>query len=168
MPAPTAEYFDHARATEHALRHLLPSLADMGDRLPRMVRDMSERLGFSAVLVLVEKLGGTTIPVPMRATPAGEARYRKIAAILGEDLADALCRAYPATDLYIPNCRAALIEARDAALTRDRDILAREDYSERDIVATLSLRYGLSDRHVWRILKKPVRRPEGPTQTALL
>lgn len=124
--------------------------------VPSMVRDMADRLGWPATMELVKKLGGTTVTIPMRATSAGQVRYSRLVSFLGRELASALCSAYPATDLYIPNCKRAVTDERDAALNRDRDELAKQNVSEREIVATLALRYKLSDRHVWRILKKPV------------
>ena len=41
----------------------------------------------------------------------------------------------------------------------ERDELAREGLSERALVSVLAVRHGLSDRQIWRILKKsgPVR-----------
>lgn len=123
---------------------------------PFMVRDMADRLGWPATIELVKRFGGTTLTIPMRATSAGQARYGRLVSLLGRELASALCSAYPATDLYIPNCSRAAADERDAALNRDRNELAKQHFSEREIVSTLALRYKLSDRQVWRILKKPV------------
>ena len=47
------------------------------------------------------------------------------------------------------------------ALTRDRDMLAGQGMCERDIVFRLAIRYGISDRYIWQILKNPVTIPEG-------
>lgn len=127
------------------------------NRLPGTARDLIERLGSAATLRLVSMLGGTTLSVPMRATARGEARYRYLCEFLGPGLADALCREYGGTDLYVPACRAAVMDQRDAALARDRDVMAGAGLSERDIVTGLALKYGLSDRQVWRILKRPFR-----------
>ena len=109
------------------------------ERLPRNARDIIDRLGPAVTLRLIRTLGGTTIPVPMRLTPVGEARYRRLCDMIGEEAAKALCREYAGTNLYIPTCRQAAADERDAALIRDRDAMARA---------------GLSDRHVWRILKR--------------
>ena len=143
----------------------------MTDRLPRTARDPIDRLGPAAVLRLVSTLGGTTIPVPMRATATGEVRYRHLCDLLGEDLAAALCREYAGTDLYVPACKMAIMDQRDAALIRDRDAMARAGLAEREIVTGLALKYGLSDRHVWRVLKRLPGQPSPPfsaTQGRLL
>ena len=99
------------------------------ERLPRNARDIIDRLGPAVTLRLIRALGGTTIPVPMRLTPVGEARYKKLCDMIGED-------------------------ERDAALIRDRDAMARAGLSEREIVTGLALKYHLSDRHVWRVLHR--------------
>ena len=113
------------------------------ESLPSSLRDMTDRLGLPVVSYLVEKLGGT-----------GEARYRRLAEIIGKDIATALCREYAGVSLYIPNCRAAVMDARDAEIIAVRDKLAKSGVTEREIVERLARRYRLSDRQVWRILKK--------------
>lgn len=70
------------------------------EALPASLRDMADRLGLPVVSYLVEKLGGTTIPVPLRATATGEARYRRLCEIIGKDIASALCREYGGVSLY--------------------------------------------------------------------
>ena len=109
------------------------------ERLPRNARDIIDRLGPAVTLRLIRALGGTTIPVPMRLTPVGEARYRRLCDMIGEDAAKALCREYAGTNLYIPTCRQAAADERDAALIRDRDAMARAGLSEREIVTGLAL-----------------------------
>ena len=63
-------------------------------RLPRNARDIIDRLGPAVTLRLIRALGGTTIPVPMRLTPVGEARYKKLCDMIGEDAAKALFEKY--------------------------------------------------------------------------
>ena len=111
------------------------------EALPASLRDMADRLGLPVVSYLVEKLGGTTIPVPLRATATGEARYRRLCEIIGKDIAAALGRA-------------AIMEARAAERLAARDELAKQGVNEREIVEKLARHYKLSDRHVWRILKR--------------
>ena len=82
------------------------------ERLPRNARDIIDRLGPAVTLRLIRALGGTTIPVPMRLTPVGEARYRRLCDMIGEDVAKALCREYAGTNLYIPTCRQAAADER--------------------------------------------------------
>lgn len=124
------------------------------DALPASLRDMADRLGLPVVSYLVEKLGGTTIPVPLRATATGEARYRRLCEIIGREIATALCREYGGVALYIPNCRAAIMDARDTELIASRNALAKQGVTEREIVERLARQYRLSDRQVWRILKR--------------
>lgn len=96
----------------------------------------------------------------MRASAIGEARYRRLCEIIGKEIATALCREYGGVSLYIPNCRSTIMDARDAELIAFRNALAKQGITEREIVEKLARRYQLSDRQVWRILKRV------PCQTA--
>ena len=98
--------------------------------------------------------------MPNGVSKRGRAILRLVGDIIGEDNARKLRDAYRATTLYIPNCKGALIQARNMALTRDRDMLAGQGMCERDIVFRLAIRYGISDRYIWQILKNPVTIPE--------
>ena len=74
---------------------------------------------------------------------------------IGPEAAQILARHYAVTPLYVPNCKPVLLRARDAALLKDRQQLAREGLTERRIVQCLALRYHITERHVWSIFKKP-------------
>ena len=54
------------------------------------------------------------------------------------------------------------------ALLADRQRLAGEGLSERQIVQCLAIRYHLSERHVWTILKKPPPGRAAPHQQGSL
>lgn len=79
--------------------------------------------------------------------------------IIGREQATKLIGRYGGTTLYIPTCRQAFVDTRDRNINLERDELAREGLSERALVSVLAVRHGLSDRQIWRILKKsgPVR-----------
>ena len=74
---------------------------------------------------------------------------------IGPEAAQILARHYAVTPLYVPNCKPVLLRARDAALLKDRQQLARQGLTERRIVQCLALRYHITERHVWTIFKKP-------------
>ena len=84
----------------------------------------------------------------------GQAMLERLAAKVGSAAASRLAREYGATQLYIPNCKTALLKVRNRQLIADRTALAAEGLSERSIVQCLSLRYGISDRHIWDLLKR--------------
>ena len=83
----------------------------------------------------------------------------KLVQIIGREQATKLIGRYGGTTLYIPTCRQAFVDTRDRNINLERDELAREGLSERALVSVLAVRHGLSDRQIWRILKKsgPVR-----------
>lgn len=79
-----------------------------------------------ATLKLVENYGGLTLRIPYGKTPLGRAMLADIAKRVDHDTARALARKYAATELYIPNCKLALVKVRDAAILRDRAELAEQ------------------------------------------
>ena len=88
-----------------------------------------------------------------------EASGAELVQIIGREQATKLIGRYGGTTLYIPTCRQAFVDTRDRNINLERDELAREGLSERALVSVLAVRHGLSDRQIWRILKKsgPVR-----------
>ena len=147
-----ADYFDAMRASEN----WLPSLRQLDEtRLPRAVRGLVRLIGLPATLKLVEDFGGLTLYLPVGAREAGRQMLADLARRIGPEAAQILARHYAVTPLYVPNCKPVLLRARDAALLKDRQQLAREGLTERRIVQCLALRYHITERHVWSIFKKP-------------
>lgn len=135
----TADYFDAMRTTEA----FLPSLRSLDISL------------LPATLQLVEHFGGLTLRLPVGAREAGQQMLADLARRIGPEAAQILARHYAVTPLYVPNCKPVLLRARDAALLKDRQQLARQGLTERRIVQCLALRYHITERHVWTIFKKP-------------
>ncbi|ADP87634.1 Mor transcription activator domain protein [Nitratidesulfovibrio vulgaris RCH1] len=128
-----------------------PALSEAA--LPAAAREIAALVGLPKTLQLVERLGGTTFPVPKRATKVGELRYFMLADVVGVEAADLLCRHYGGTNLYVPRCAEALRKARDAEIVATFDRETKEK-SASAVVAELALRYRLSDRRIWLILKE--------------
>ena len=103
----------------------------------------------------MEDFGGLTLYLPVGAREAGRQMLADLARRIGPEAAQILARHYAVTPLYVPNCKPVLLRARDAALLKDRQQLAREGLTERRIVQCLALRYHITERHVWSIFKKP-------------
>ena len=72
---------------------------------------------------------------------------------VGVKAAEILCQQYGGTNLYIPRCADALRRARDTEIIRHFDVEIRAGRTGTEVVADLALRYRLSDRRVWLILK---------------
>lgn len=120
--------------------------------LPTVAREIAGLIGLPKTLQLVEALGGTTFPVAKRETKLGELRYQMLADVVGNEAADAMTTRFGGTDLYIPRCAQALRRARDAEIIAHFDRESKKR-SANAVVAELALKYRLSDRRVWSVLK---------------
>lgn len=161
MPT-AAEYFDAMRAMQSACTSSLKTL-DFS-LLPPSAQELARVIGLPAALKMVDYYGGLTLRIPHGETVQGRAMLDDIAKHISEPSAKALAQKYAGTALVIPNCKLAMMKARDAALLEDRRRLADEGLSERQLVQCLTLGYRLTERYVWRILKKPAPEPPPPTQ----
>lgn len=123
------------------------------------VNELVELIGLPAAIELIRAKGGTSFSVPLGITLRGQEQREKLVQIIGREQATKLIGRYGGTTLYIPTCRQAFLDTRDRNINLERDELAREGLSERALVSVLAVRHGLSDRQIWRILKKsgPVR-----------
>ncbi|MDR5803422.1 Mor transcription activator family protein [Caballeronia sp. LZ001] len=129
------------------------SLADVEHLLPDAVKTIIGLIGLPSTVRLVEALGGTTFPVAMRKTRLGEVRYEMLAAIVGAQAADRLTACFGGSPLYIPNCTQALRELTHRKIRADFDALTQHT-SAIQAATQLAREYRMSDRHVWRILKR--------------
>ena len=95
------------------------------------VNEFVELIGLPAAIELIRAKGGTSFSVPLGITLRGQEQREKLVQIIGREQATKLIGRYGGTTLY----------------------------SERALVSVLAVRHGLSDRQIWRILKKsgPVR-----------
>lgn len=134
-------------------------LSDVKNLLPALIRAVVDAIGITAALKLVEQLGGSTFPVPMRKNAAGEIRYQVLAEAIGEAAASRLVEKLGGQEIYVPLCSTALRELRDRQIRADFDQITRE-HSALHAVATLAVRFRMSDRQVWRILNQTDR--DGP------
>lgn len=122
--------------------------------LPEAVQHLVALIGIAAVVRLVEQMGGTTFPVALRRSRLGEIRYEQLSEVVGPDAADQITKHFGGENLYIPRCVDAVREARDRKLRDDFDAITKQ-HSAITAVAQLAIRYKMSDRHVWRVLKQP-------------
>lgn len=115
--------------------------------------DVIPIIGQAVAAELVRRLGGTTFPVPKRETAQGELRYRQLAAVVGEEAAGLLVYHYGGTMLYIPRGARAIQEQRDAAIHDAVTDAIRSGRTMTEVVNEMALKYQLTDRRVWEILK---------------
>jgi len=123
--------------------------------LPASARELAEIIGLPAALRLVEGWGGWSFLYVPKAPGPEHALSRA----LGHQAALALAAAYGGDYIRsIPRCADAM------RLARDRRLLGRR--AEGASPAGLALEFGLTERHVWRILAEA--RVTGPEQGRLL
>lgn len=136
--------------------------------LPPTIRELVEEVGLIPAMALVEHFGGITLNVPLGGTKVGQAVLDNLASRIGENAANLIAARYGGTRLYIPNCKQSLKRARDSRMLEDKKAMRESGASEKEIVRTLSRRYNLSDRYVWRILRMPGAPPRKNRSQALL
>lgn len=126
---------------------------DVEHLLPEAVQVLVRLVGLAATVRLVEQLGGTTFPVSLRKSRLGEIRYEALSEVVGGEAADAITKHFGGDSLYIPRCVTALRELMHRSIRRDFDAMTKE-HSAIHAVTQLAVRYRMSDRHVWRVLKQ--------------
>lgn len=118
-------------------------LADLSETalelLPRRLRDFVRLIGLPATLAIVERYGGTRLYVPATWGPEhplvaliGEANLARLSAEFGGD-----------EHADVPRGIRALRHLRDERI--------RAEYQTTS-AAALARRYGLAERHIWRIV----------------
>lgn len=120
----------------------------------RSVNELVELIGLAATVELIRAKGGTALRIPLGMTLRGQEQREKLVQIVGREQATRLIGRYGGTTLYVPSCRQAFVDTRDENINKERDELARKGLTERALVSVLALRHGLTDRQIWRILKK--------------
>lgn len=160
VPAAGLHFLSMRIRMEHSVinRHWRPSStgAPSGREQARRrgVNELVELIGLPATLELIRAKGGTALRIPLGVTLRGQELRENLVQIVGREQATRLIGRYGGTTLYIPSCRQAFVDTRDEKINKERDELARKGLTERALVSVLALRHGLSDRQIWRILKK--------------
>lgn len=147
-------------------RYLASELARIGadismvePLLPDAVKGMVSRIGYQNAMQVVSKVGGTTFLVPMPAANKGdasiEARHKLDEALGSETLGALLRKHYGGFPLYVPSCDAAMRALRDIAIHKFIEAGLDQGRSMNNMVSELAIKFGLSDRRIWEILKAP-------------
>jgi len=134
--------------------------------LPEVVQTIVSLIGMASTMKLVDELGGTTFPVALRRSRLGEIRYEALAEVIGAEAADVLTKHFGGDMLYIPLCKTALRELMYREIRAEFDRITREHSAIYAVVALVT-KYRLSDRQIWRILKKNDVEAHAGNQAAL-
>lgn len=121
---------------------------------PEAVQFLINLIGEEGTFSLIQHYGGSTLRIPRGDTIVGRTKIDLLAQKIGKQEVQNIVQAFGGTCIYIPNCKKLLTAKQHAKIIQDRDKLAAKGISERQLVSDLARRYKLSDRHIWRILKK--------------
>lgn len=133
------------------------NLEHVAHLLPEMIKDLGNRIGLYEAFSIAKSIGGTSTYIPKN--ESSETAQYLIQKLESKELAKALIKNYGGEILYIPRCSEAERELRNIEIhcTAALGISAGRDMNS--IVNELALMHAISDRHVWRILKKPPSHP---------
>jgi len=126
---------------------------DVQHLLPESARLLVELIGLRNTMNLVSTLGGTTFPFALRKSRQGEIRYEMLAEVVGVEAADILTQHFGGEPLYVPLCKVALRELFYREVRAEFDHVTQE-FSAIHAVASLAAKHRMSDRQIWRVLKK--------------
>jgi Mor family transcriptional regulator len=132
------------------VEHLLP------DSLQTLIRV----IGMPTALLLVKRCPGTTVDVPKRQSRLGEIGYEKLSELVGAEVVDRMVQHFGGDRLYIPKCNQAMREQIARAIRREFDQMTARECCATQAVSRLAVRYLLSDRHIWRVLKRTDKMPQ--------
>lgn len=107
------------------------------------LQEIVDLIGMERACALVEWRGGTYAYVPRRLT---DDDAREIVGVIGRDAVELLSQHYGGSRLYVPRGG----EARRLRAQRNEAIVA--EYDAGMSAMQLALRYGLTERQVWRII----------------
>lgn len=136
------------------MQHLILSAADLEEtaHLPEMIMLFISLVGKEATALLVNNLGGATFAISKNKRKNGQIRFAMLAEIVGEKEASTLTSHFGGETMYIPMCKEMLQAKRNRLIRADFDRLC-QDYSASETVNILSIKYRLSGRFIWQLMK---------------
>jgi hypothetical protein len=127
-----------------------------------MLEELTLVIGHAATRRLVEVYGGRNIFPPMLG--ATGARWNQVREIVGEAAADALCRRYCGTRLYIP----LNVAARRAWQEREIVRLSAEGLSDDEIADKIAVMIRPTASWVARVRRRATREAESAASTTVV
>lgn len=150
-----------ARALAQQLADMNFDLSLVDDSLPEQAKGLAGVIGYQGVLQVISKIPGTTWEFPKPKGKKG-AEFSDTSgfieleeAIGSREIALRMCKFYSGEKVYIPKCSDALRRLRDIAIHREAESLLKKGLTMNRAVRKISVKFGLSDRWVWVVLKSP-------------
>lgn len=131
--------------------HKMRDADDILSMLPEQIIELSDVIGLSATLTLVDKFGGLSFDIPHSTnTKNGGWLVRE----LGADIAQVLIDRHKGENLYINNCDALRVYLRNTALINA--ILARMETgtAQHRAIQETAPEFGITERRAYDILKQ--------------
>lgn len=119
--------------------------------LPKMVKKLILLIGLEPTHLLVKHFGGIQLTIGKGKRSDGMARYEAIAEVIGYEAMEKLSQEFGNRHLSVPRCLQAFFDARDAQITKDREVLSQA-FGKHNSVRMLAEKYDISERDVYRIL----------------
>lgn len=116
--------------------------------MPQSVVRLIALIGYDATMALVKHCPGLTLPIPKSGGDTGASQYAYLVETVGAAAADILVQHYGGDRLSVPRCYQLLIETRWRAIILD--------YNAGIPVRELALKYTLTERSIWNVLKRAV------------
>lgn len=126
---------------------------DLDALMPEQATQLCAVLGRDVTLQLLNEFGGQQIEFPKDMANAKMPVLLRVLSSIGPDNFEKLCISFGGELLYLPMLHDALLKMRDRTIQRDFDKLSAS-HTANETVGILARRHKLSDRHIWRILKK--------------
>lgn len=122
------------------------AIQEAASDLPRLAREMIEVMGEQATMKLVHEMGGLRLVVPGWPLKRPSSRYQHLEEIVGPDAAQAFATRWGNIEVQVPLAKKALMRLRDRSIV--------EAYAKGVQPPELARRYGITEGHVWRVLKR--------------
>jgi len=118
------------------------------DTLPKSVKELITLIGFKEAMLLVRRFPGVSLDIPKGKTVIGKVRHQQLIELIGAEATAKLVGRWGGDRLRIPRCHDMMI--------RERWLQIVSEYNAGATARELALRHSLTDRAIWKILKKPV------------
>ncbi|EAT1106840.1 hypothetical protein EX412_11490 [Salmonella enterica] len=127
----------------------------LADYLPESVTHMAALIGWDETANLINRLGGSQIPVGMGIRQHGSGWRDVLADVLSPEALQAVTRAFGGdSGFVVPKCDRARRERRNHRFVCEVNSAIRDGLSTRKALAILCPRFGIGNTLAWRILKE--------------
>ncbi|MDR1889641.1 MAG: hypothetical protein LBQ81_09740 [Zoogloeaceae bacterium] len=134
---------------------------------PDSAIDLIKIAGLKGAAGVITAFPGVSFPVPAvvgGGNAQGAKNWDRLVKAAGEAVAARIVRHWRGTEMYVPSCRSAQwSQAQDAIRARFDHLTQERGYSGNEAVFELALEYGVTDRAIQLVLKRPGNTPPAPT-----